>query len=254
MKSSGSGAGVRPPMNAPSASVLLDAWEHAAQLPPGRRALRLLEGAGAHDPRELAGASVGETDRRLLALHERLFGRTVEVVGRCPRCGDAVEFALDLAAVRLDPAERRNSPAKITVLGIELECRLPTALDLDDVRSAGAGAARRLFERCLLHASREGATLEGAALPPEVFTAAGAALEALDPQAALAIALHCPACGGDWQAPLDPGALFWAEFDAWAKNLLREVDRIARAYGWSENEILALSAPRRRRYLELIAS
>jgi hypothetical protein len=35
---------------------------------------------------------------------------------------------------------------------------------------------------------------------------------------------------------------------------LREIDVIARAYGWSEREILGLSARRRQSYLETIGA
>jgi len=45
---------------------------------------------------------------------------------------------------------------------------------------------------------------------------------------------------------------FWAELAAEAKRLLREVDALARAYGWREADILALSSQRRHAYLELV--
>lgn len=236
-----------------SHAELLEVWETAVPLAPGRRTAWLLEGTGSASPDELVGAGIGETDRQILALHERCFGRTVETVGRCPRCAEPVECRLDLAALRLPARAVGPEPRRLTVLGLELECRLPTALDLDAVRGTGTNAPRRLFERCVVAARRGEHTVEPDALPDDIVTVAGAALEELDPQAALTLALRCPACAADWQAPLDPGALFWAEFDAWAKALLRDVDRLARTYGWSEREILALSVPRRRHYLELIA-
>lgn len=241
-------------MDVSSNSELLEAWEEAALLAPGRRALHLLCTAGGEDASALAEASVGETDRRLLRLHERLFGRRLEVVGRCPCCRESVECTLDLAAMRLAEPVPVAKPLRVAVLDLELECRLPTALDLDDIRGAGAGAARRLFERCVLRATRNGAETSREALGPDVLSAAGAALGEFDTQAASPLALQCPACGATWRAPLDPGALLWAEFDAWARQLLRDVDRLARAYGWSERDILALSPVRRRHYLELLAS
>ena len=44
---------------------------------------------------------------------------------------------------------------------------------------------------------------------------------------------------------------FWAEIDAWARRILREVNILARAYGWRESDILALGAVRRQIYLTM---
>ena len=57
-----------------------------------------------------------------------------------------------------------------------------------------------------------------------------------------------PEAGG----PTDIAGFFWAELDAWARRLLREIHTLARFYGWSEAEILALSPLRRRCYLEMV--
>jgi hypothetical protein len=68
------------------------------------------------------------------------------------------------------------------------------------------------------------------------------------------LGLHCPLCSHSWQALFDIASFFWTEISAHARRLLREVDALARAYGWSEAEILGLSASRRQAYLELIGS
>ena len=47
-------------------------------------------------------------------------------------------------------------------------------------------------------------------------------------------------------------AFVWAELRAHAQRLLREVDMLARAYGWTEPEVLALDGARRVAYLELV--
>jgi hypothetical protein len=52
----------------------------------------------------------------------------------------------------------------------------------------------------------------------------------------------------------DAGSFFWSELGAWARRLLHEIHSLARAYGWSESEILTLSPARRQAYLELIGS
>jgi len=45
-----------------------------------------------------------------------------------------------------------------------------------------------------------------------------------------------------------------AEARDWAQRILADVNVLARAYGWSEREILSLSPTRRRHYLELVQS
>ena len=64
--------------------------------------------------------------------------------------------------------------------------------------------------------------------------------------------LTCQGCGHEWAAVFDIVTFFWAELVAQAKRLLREVHQLARAYGWRESEILAMSSQRRHTYLELV--
>jgi hypothetical protein len=75
----------------------------------------------------------------------------------------------------------------------------------------------------------------------------------LDPQSDVELSLSCPNCGHAWRAPLDIASYFWSEVEAWAQRLLLEVHQLARGYGWSERDILAMSARRRRAYLEMLA-
>jgi hypothetical protein len=63
--------------------------------------------------------------------------------------------------------------------------------------------------------------------------------------------VRCEACGHEGSAQLDAGELLWDEIDARAHALLGEVHQLARAYGWTESEILGLSAARRAAYLSM---
>jgi hypothetical protein len=79
-------------------------------------------------------------------------------------------------------------------------------------------------------------------------------MAASDPVAEVLLDLRCPLCAHSWQALFDIASFLWMEISAHARRLLREVDALARAYGWGEAEILGLSATRRQAYLELIGS
>ena len=65
--------------------------------------------------------------------------------------------------------------------------------------------------------------------------------------------MECPECGAHFETPFDPPAFVWQELSTLANRLLWEVDQLARAYGWPEADILALSPTRRRAYLEIAA-
>ncbi len=73
-----------------------------------------------------------------------------------------------------------------------------------------------------------------------------------DPLAEIRLHFDCPACSASFDENLDLGDFVWAEIESQAKQVLREVHLLARAYGWSESEILALSPARRSTYLEIV--
>ncbi|HYH79042.1 MAG TPA: hypothetical protein VEX86_04575, partial [Longimicrobium sp.] len=136
--------------------------------------------------------------------------------------------------------------------GVRMRFRLPDSRDL--AAAAGcrsAGEARRvLAARCVLEAEAPADAADD--LPDEVIAAMSERMAVAAPDAELSLALECPACGHAWDAVLDVAAFFWAELSARARRLLREIDLLARAYHWSETEILALTPARRRAYIELV--
>ena len=90
------------------------------------------------------------------------------------------------------------------------------------------------------------------ALLPELLEPIDRELRRLDPGACTDLDLTCPACQHTWIEPFDIGAYFWTELSAYAERLLHEIHVLARAYGWTEGDVLGLSRGRRRRYLELV--
>jgi hypothetical protein len=91
-------------------------------------------------------------------------------------------------------------------------------------------------------------------LSPAEVEALGRRLAALDAGAELVLALACGACGASSRQALDVPSFVAAELDLLARRLLRQVHLLARAYAWPEADVLALSAGRRRAYLEMLAS
>jgi hypothetical protein len=50
---------------------------------------------------------------------------------------------------------------------------------------------------------------------------------------------------------LDPGEFLWSKVNLQAHRLLQDVHLLARAYGWTESDVLRLGPGRRQAYLEL---
>jgi hypothetical protein len=237
-----------PPI-APDDATLLDAWEKTTALARPWREVVLLAGVSGDRIDVLARLPIGERDRRLLALRTAALGERLDCETPCPACGERLEMALEATALACPPVE----PGGTSVLedgGWRVRFRLPTSADLAACVAEPA-AGRALLASCVVEATEGDVPRPPEELPPHLRDGLSARMAALDPQADVRLALECPACGHGWQADLDVGAFVLAEVDAHAARLLGEVHGLARAYGWSEADILALSPARRRRYLEL---
>lgn len=227
-------------------STLLALWERGATLHPIDRCALLAAVAwrdGSAD--SVADLPLGTVNEHLLRLREACFGPRIEAHADCPRCGQRLSFALD-TRVLLEGADGARRPAPGA---LDPGLRPPSLRDLAAVADAqdATEAARRLLERCL-----PGGT--GAALNRDSLADIDAALDAVDPRADLSLALTCPDCGHSGSARLDPGALLWDELAASAQALLADVHRLARAYGWTEDQVLALGPVRRAHYLSLVGT
>jgi hypothetical protein len=230
-------------MASQSAAGLLEVWESGADRHAVDQALLLLAAGFPHaSPAELASLSLGDRNRRLLSLRESLFGGDLAGIASCPGCGDRVEFALDLATLQSDAPTAR--PMQVEVDGTEHRVRPLDSLDLaavvgcEDVETA----RWRLAARALLSGPDE--------LTEEVVDRVAECLERGDMASEFLLGVACPACGHAWHVDLDIGAFVWTEVAGEAARLLQEVAGLARAYAWREADILAMSASRRRFYLD----
>ncbi len=101
-------------------------------------------------------------------------------------------------------------------------------------------------------AAPDGTELDAVALPPHVRSALAAAMEAADPLAEVLVDAQCPECDFGFRCDVDVPEFVWTELEARAKQVLLEVDALARAYGWTEPEVLALGDTRRAAYLRIV--
>lgn len=209
--------------------ALLDLYQNGRMADaPGRLAV-LARAAGA----DAATLPLAELDRRIWALRADWLGAAAsEAVCPCPACGGRLEFTLP-AGFALPPAI--SDRISVAWHGRSHALRPPR---LSDIGPAGLDP-RRLGD--------------GPWHDPGFAAAAARALQAADPALALGFAMTCPDCGRAVEQVFDPAGYFWAEIEDMARRLLHEVAVLARAFGWSEAEILALTPARRALYLAEVA-
>lgn len=231
------------------AGMLLDLADRASRESPIERALSVAGATGA-DVRTLRDAPLGRLNAAMIAFHTALTGRRLESVVACPSCSAVVEFELDADELRaLDPGS--DGPDGVfDDDGYRVRWRVPTAADLAAVADE-RDAASALLDRCA-EATIDEHPVDIAEVPGAIVDRIESELAAADPLAEVSVGLACPECGTAFDADLDPVGFVWTEVETEARRVLVEVDVLARAYGWTEPEVLALPEARRRAYLDII--
>jgi len=239
-----------------AASELLSLWESGRTLRPIDRALAMLRATCPELPEQaLTGLSVGQRDARLLAAHAAMFGERLDGAATCPHCGERLEFSIGVTDLRQGSASSAGAPILIEEGGLRLSVRPPDSRDLSAITAAGSveDGRRLLLQRCVAVDSGTGSNTDVALLPAAVLDRISALLSEREAQADVTLAMQCVACGHAWQLLFDIGVFLWSEIEACASRLLAEVDALARAYGWREADILAMSGTRRTAYLDMVS-
>ncbi|MFY9509945.1 MAG: hypothetical protein WAQ05_03095 [Rubrivivax sp.] len=160
----------------------------------------------------------------------------------CSACGSAFEFELPLAACQQTVDE---TPLAVPLAdGRLLQLRLPDADDLQRWRAQGQPDEHTLAASLLLQPAE--------ALDTTDIENIAEQLAQRDPFTALRLQADCPDCGQAHAPEIDIEALLLRDFAARQQRLLDEVATLARAFHWSEAQILALPAWRRAFYLSRV--
>jgi hypothetical protein len=219
-------------------------WESGRTLHPIDQGLLAVKTAFPETRDEsVADWPLGRRNRALAELHCACFGPRLSGWTACGECGEKLEFNVDGHALMQTGAATAVEAVPIG----ERTFRLPTSRDLARITKAADGmdAARTLLDLCLVAG-------DAAAWSEEEIEEVGERLAAADPLAEVRLDFKCPACGEAFEESLDLAAFLWSELEGRAKRLLLDVHLLARAYGWSEGEVLALSPARRKFYLEMV--
>jgi hypothetical protein len=229
---------------------LLDTWDRAATLERPWRELAVLAGASGQPIDDLARLSIGARDRLLLGVRIATFGSRLDCETTCPACGTRLELSLDARDLVVPERDIASSDLEVNDDGWRVCFRLPDSMDIAACgKTTTAGDV--LAERCLDVTSGEQPAAVSA-LPRRIRDRVTERMAELDAQADVSLDLTCAACNHGWPSPFDPAAFLLREVDSHAARLTTEVHQLARAYGWSEDSILAMGPARRRRYLSLV--
>ncbi|MFG2106445.1 hypothetical protein [Micromonospora chersina] len=190
--------------------------------------------------------ALGVRNQRMLTLHRAVVGRPIEAVVACPGCNADSEFVVPVEEICALPKPSPEAAVRLAVGDVGVRFRLPAVADLEALAgSSYTTGIRRLAARTCLDGD-----------PPSLGESDLERLaqewEALDPAGSIRVDLSCADCARAIAANVDPAEFVARDLDRTVKRLLREVDVIARAYGWSEDAILGLAAERRRWYVDLI--
>ncbi len=238
-----------------TASEILHVWETAHRFHPIDQVLSILLQVLLEQGRdELAALPLGRRDALLLALRKATFGDALPGKNHCPQCGETVEFEVSCSALAenaVDPGQKH-----VNLEGYMVTVRPLNSFDL--AAAAGAPTLKQardlLLQRCVDEVLYQGETIDAVALPEEILKCIGETIPEADPQAEMLLNLDCPDCRHQWQSLLDIGHVLWLEISTRAQRLLMEVHLLAKAYGWTEAEILKLSATRRSAYLQMVTA
>ncbi|TGA95163.1 hypothetical protein [Streptomyces sp. MZ04] len=224
---------------------VLDVWENGLAGPPAARSL-LFASMAAPSGRNVADLPLSALNSLLLELRRGAFGDALPCTADCPECGESLDVTV-AAGELLPPGGGAAVAATATVnsYGRTVTYRALTGRDVRSVDPAMPRARQTLLRRCVLRVDPPADDL-----PDEVLEDVARRLADVDPGADAVVSLNCPQCEHSWDAALDLAEHLWTDVSGYARRLLHEVHALARAYGWTEADVLAISPTRRSFYLE----
>jgi hypothetical protein len=209
----------------------------------------LLDHTSARDSEKVRAIDLvaADRDQLLAAVYRRAFGDRIESTLTCQRCGEPFELFFSLQ--RLLTSIKQPRTGNWRALGDGrfenedgLGFRLPTGLD----ELAVAALPAEEVESLLVTRCTEGVEWPGGRPALEEL------LDQVAPLLDLELLAPCAECKFVHTVQFDIQSFVLGAILAERRRLLAEINRIARAYSWSLDEILSLTRSDRRQFVELI--
>lgn len=216
---------------------------------------------------------VADRQYLLLKLREATFGPEVRGTLRCPwpGCGARVDTDFMISDIPVRPSRDKGPVYRMELSGAaapadgdgapvrSVSFRLPNGSDQEAImplyHENPARALAMLLELCIV--SLGGCDNPGTDLLAQLSPAARreieAGMEQVSPAVDLDMQAECTECGRSFTVPFDIQDFFFGELRADADMLYREIHYLAYHYHWSEQEIMAMTQDRRRRYIEVLS-
>lgn len=247
----------------PCASELLDLWDAGDGASPAQRALLLVASAWP-DECALDARPLGFINARLLQLRAALFGPVITCLANCASCHAELESRVPIDALLALGRKPSGGPHAFAATldiddGTRVAVRIPCIgdlLSLDGARGeSGAALLARIVDPVTVGGTDEGGErCDPERLTPDACRQIERWVADADPLGVIHLSLRCPECSASWREPLHVVDLLWIELSHHASRLLREIARLAQAFGWSEADLLGMPVQRRLRYLALLES
>jgi hypothetical protein len=217
------------------------------------------------DESHVRSLTVGDREALLLHLHRLTFGNELHCFLRCPQpeCGETVDLDLTVGDLLLPPY-RQAAPYHEMTAGerettYRVRFRVPTGADQEAVaarllQSSDEDPVKLFLEKCVERFESVEGGRDSADMPPSLADEIARSMAEIDPQAELRLKVKCPTCGHRFESVLDAAKFLLQKLASRSDELYLQVHILALHYHWSEADILALTAPKRRLYLELLSA
>lgn len=228
-----------------------EAFVHGTSLIEATQFLdRLLVSTAEHtvDPVKASDLAVCDGDRLFAALYLNYFGDQIESTLRCLNCHQSfeIQFSLPELMANLDQMTATNVTGPdvqgIYTLTDGRRFRLPTIGDRNNLsRLNPEQAMTMLLQKCVIEGD-----------PHQDSPELEAAMNEVGPLLDLDLDATCPECETAQRVQFDIQTYLLRSLAYEQRFLNREVHAIAKAYGWSYQEILNLTRESRRNFVRLI--
>ncbi len=222
-----------------------------APLPAFLELARRIGRTAAGDPLDWTSLSATDIDAAALVIRRSWLGDAIRTDTTCPDpdCGERIDVSFGIEDYIEHHRPRRprgvtKGPGEgwFTLTGAAVRFTVPTVADLLEATSAD-GSAEWLSAHCV----------DAAEISSALARRLDRALAALAPSLDDLLGGSCPACGHEVTMRFDPLGYTLTELRTAFSGIYLETHALAAAYGWLEQEILALPRSRRRRYASIIA-
>ena len=188
---------------------------------------------------QAAELSAADRDRVLAAIFRRTFGERIQSTIACGTCGKRFDLDFALAdLVRSLGGEAPDPDGTYRTAG-GWRFRLPTGRDELATVGAAPEVEAQLRRACIVDGDPDDETL-------------AEALEAVAPLLDLDLDVTCAECGAPQAVHFDLQHYMLARLCDERSLRAYEVHLLARAYGWSLTELMALPRTQRRLYVDLV--